>query len=547
MSKQLLQTHGASVVVVGLNDRAFAIVKGGNEGDADDVVSASAFELMADDSAEVKSSGNKDSGNPREVQAVSCTKTGSKEDAPTCWVAVSREDKTLSLYSVDGSGTREAPTQLKPGVTYRLAKRARCLTFCEVGARLVVIAGDLSGDATAFPVPDAPLSEADDAPTKKGHRRLLLGHTASILTGLNVAPSLDGSGGATILTSDRDEKVRVSRFPQTNVVRGYLLGHTSFVSTMDAVASDRGGKRALCVTGSGDGTVRLWDYGDCKEMGMVPVAVVGQQMGKVGAGDDEGEGDEEDDAKMSAEECGNDDGRQDNEVEGNDEDEDFPEDDFDDEQEDEVVVAVPTSVSLSPDAGSVAVARDGICSIDVHPIPDPQASNTSAASLLLSRLVSLHAKTSLPCPSQPLAVRFLSDGSFVALLTGDGATKDYLHHYRKCDSNGKTEGTQANVDEYEDATKASPFCSALRDAIGDVAIDMPETPLERDADRGEYKLQKSRGGGGGDDDNDGDGGGGTSSAGLHWNDAGRKETARLAEQRRRKRKRGKREENEGEK
>jgi hypothetical protein len=90
----------------------------------------------------------------------------------------------------------------------------------------------------------------------------------------------------------------VSSFLDTHVVRGYLLGHALFVSTMDAVscslanASDvidgeeeDGGKdddndgsycgrgRTLCVTGSGNSTVHLWDCASCGEIGMVPVAI----------------------------------------------------------------------------------------------------------------------------------------------------------------------------------------------------------------------------------------------------------------------------------
>jgi hypothetical protein len=105
----------------------------------------------------------------------------------------------------------------------------------------IVIAGDLIGDATAFSLQHINTS------------KLLLGHTASMLTGVQVV-------GERILTCDRDEKIRISAFPQTCVVQGYLLGHTAYVASMDASS------REHCITCSGDGTVRLWDYVACKEL-----------------------------------------------------------------------------------------------------------------------------------------------------------------------------------------------------------------------------------------------------------------------------------------
>ena len=47
----------------------------------------------------------------------------------------------------------------------------------------------------------------------------LLGHTASVGTCLALSPD-----GELLASGDRDEKVRVSRFPCTLVVQGYLTG-----------------------------------------------------------------------------------------------------------------------------------------------------------------------------------------------------------------------------------------------------------------------------------------------------------------------------------
>ena len=108
--------------------------------------------------------------------------------------------------------------------------------------------------------------------------------------------------------------------------------------------------------------------------------------------------------------------------------------DFDDEEEnfDNHAIAVPISVCLGPNADSVVVARDGIASIDIHPIPSPPSkeSASSSMSLLLSHLVSLHKKQTVECPSQPLAVRCLADGSVLALARDP----DYLLHFQSTDA-----------------------------------------------------------------------------------------------------------------
>jgi tRNA (guanine-N(7)-)-methyltransferase subunit TRM82 len=359
-----------------------------------------------------------------------------------------------------------------------------------------------------------------------------------------------------ILTADRDERVRASSFPNTHVVRGYLLGHESFVSTMDAVyspsmvgvvgnehrdADARGGGgigRTVCVTGSGDGTVRLWDCASFGMIGTVPVMTIGRvqmPMAMDGARYDGSHG--EDGIEMEEEEEEREDVEADireDPDEGNDEDDD--DDDYDDDDDvdgesslDGRTVAVPLSVALCPNATRVVVARDGIAAIDVHPIPSsPVPSGTAASSSAprtTSSFVSLHEKQTLACPSQPLAVRCLTDGSVLALVGGP----QILLHYR-CDGGG--DGT------FENASSTSSFCALLRGAIGHEVCDMPTSTLERDK-FGEWKLQKTRvlNGQGGHDGEDGSNQGRGGGNRLHWNDTRRREVAKLRLQRRRKRRR----------
>ena len=85
---------------------------------------------------------------------------------------------------------------------------------------------------------------------EEDHR--VLGHL-SMLLGIQVSPC-----GRYVLTSDRDEKIRVSHYPNSYSIHGYCLGHTEFVSAMKLLPGSR------IVTGSGDGTIKTWNYADCK-------------------------------------------------------------------------------------------------------------------------------------------------------------------------------------------------------------------------------------------------------------------------------------------
>ena len=85
---------------------------------------------------------------------------------------------------------------------------------------------------------------------------LLLGHV-SMLTDLKYAQHVvDGRHRNCIITSDRDEHIRVSRAPpQSHVIEGYCLGHKQFVSKLCVVPGTD-----LLISGGGDGWLGVWDW-----------------------------------------------------------------------------------------------------------------------------------------------------------------------------------------------------------------------------------------------------------------------------------------------
>lgn len=88
--------------------------------------------------------------------------------------------------------------------------------------------------------------------------RLLLGHV-SLLTDIACASLVSPSDQRMnyIITSDRDEHIRVSRgIPQAHLIEGYCLGHTQFVSKLCVSLPDPN----LLISGGGDDYLLLWDW-----------------------------------------------------------------------------------------------------------------------------------------------------------------------------------------------------------------------------------------------------------------------------------------------
>lgn len=135
----------------------------------------------------------------------------------------------------------------------------------------------------------------------------------------------------------------------------------------------------------------------------------------------------------------------------------------------------------------------------------------------MSQLISLHKKQTLACPSQPLEISLLSDGS-VLVLTRE---PKYILHFR-CPGSDLA---------FEDVTSTSPICSALASIAALQKISMPPTTLEYNED-GTLKLQKKVDNKEPDNDAD-EAEGDDGKVGLHWNDKERKNTHRLANERRR--------------
>ncbi|KAM4608372.1 tRNA (guanine-N(7)-)-methyltransferase non-catalytic subunit wdr4 [Polymixia lowei] len=115
----------------------------------------------------------------------------------------------------------------------------RCTSLVFSQAEDQVLVADKSGDVYSFSVVE---------PQKEGE--LKLGHL-SMLLAITLTPN-----DKYVVTSDRDEKIRVSHLTSPYNIQSFCLGHQEFVSAL-LIPS---GHPQWLLSGSGDGTVKLWEY-----------------------------------------------------------------------------------------------------------------------------------------------------------------------------------------------------------------------------------------------------------------------------------------------
>lgn len=97
-------------------------------------------------------------------------------------------------------------------------------------------------------------SSTQDQPEKPTFEHtLIIGHV-SLLTDMCFA---EKDGRRYILTADRDEHIRLSRYiPQAHIIESFCLGHKNFITAMAVPA----GRPELLVSGGGDDELFLWDW-----------------------------------------------------------------------------------------------------------------------------------------------------------------------------------------------------------------------------------------------------------------------------------------------
>ncbi|KAF8424572.1 hypothetical protein EV426DRAFT_82573 [Tirmania nivea] len=91
--------------------------------------------------------------------------------------------------------------------------------------------------------------------------KLLLGHVSLLLDVVQVTMQVELPDGEKkwrtwILSADKDEHIRVSRYPQSYVIEGFCLGHNSYVSKLLVPSFDQ----HTLISGGGDDFLLRWDW-----------------------------------------------------------------------------------------------------------------------------------------------------------------------------------------------------------------------------------------------------------------------------------------------
>ena len=142
--------------------------------------------------------------------------------------------KSLLVYDVSSYACLSNRLKRRCDVMSRtMEKKCSSILSCEYQGKEYVIVGDKVGDISIY---DFPATE---------NRKFLMGHFGTEITDLVFV-------GDYLASSDRDEKVFVCQFPKTYLIQSICVGHKQFVSCITSI--DR-----FLLSGSADGTVRLWD------------------------------------------------------------------------------------------------------------------------------------------------------------------------------------------------------------------------------------------------------------------------------------------------
>lgn len=100
-------------------------------------------------------------------------------------------------------------------------------------------------------------SETTSGIVASGEPAMPLGHY-SVVTDMIMIPA-EGANGGYIATCDKDEKIRVSRWPHAYDIVSYCMGHSQYVTTLALIRNEQQKLDAL-VSGGGDGKIFVWNY-----------------------------------------------------------------------------------------------------------------------------------------------------------------------------------------------------------------------------------------------------------------------------------------------
>ena len=169
-----------------------------------------------------------DKAKQSKTEAITCIAT----HCPSSMLVVCYDSKVLRVVRMTADGLQVIGHRQTP-------KRISAALFDAEGLNLFV--ADKFGDVYRMAVDHS----------KKLAVELLVGHV-SLIT--DIALVKHSAGAMFLLSSDRDEKIRVTKYPECYDIQGFCLGHEQFVSRIQLLPND------ILLSGGGDGYLLAWDY-----------------------------------------------------------------------------------------------------------------------------------------------------------------------------------------------------------------------------------------------------------------------------------------------
>jgi len=182
-------------------------------------------------------------------------------------VAISPDEKYAATISDDKSLHVFSLPSLELLSTRATTKKCSWITFAPTSDAIIV--SDRTGDCYSYPLTPREIPKEDrptnltivSDPSKNLEADLLLGHV-SVLTQHLITPD-----GKSIISADRDEHIRISRYPVSYVIERYLFGSQGFVSALHIPAT----KPEWLISGGGENDLRIWDWQQGLQIGSVPI------------------------------------------------------------------------------------------------------------------------------------------------------------------------------------------------------------------------------------------------------------------------------------